>query len=365
MIHAYPSFPECDARAHAAALSDALQEVMRSGQYVLGRQGEAFEREFAAWLGAGECIGVGSGTDALELILRVHDFPAGSCVVVPSFAPSAVGTAVERAGLRLVLADIEPKTFTLCPRSLERVLGLGLPVRAVIAVHLFGHPVAWDAMAVLCARHGVLLIEDCAQAHGARWHGRLAGTLGAVAAFSFYPTKNLGALGDAGAIVTCDAALAQRLREARQYGWRERFVSAEAGVNSRLDELQAAVLRVKLKGLDDQLACRRELASVCSAVLWEAAPTVRAGCEHAWHQMVVRRQDRDDDVVRLREVGVPVAVHYPKALHQQPAFTHAQVTPLPESESAASEVLSLPFHPWLEPAAVLHAANSLLHSQLA
>lgn len=357
---AFPPFPLADALGHRDALAKAMEAVLVDGSYVLGGCVATFEREFASWLGAGECVGVGSGTDALELILRAHAFDSETWVVVPAFAPSAVAAAVLRAGLHVLFADIEPKTFTLCPESLAKLFRLGLRVKAVIAVHLFGHPVDWRAIEGLCRQHDAILIEDGAQAHGAMHCGRKAGTLGEAAAFSFYPTKNLGALGDAGAVVTSDKELAGRLRELREYGWRERFVSASAGVNSRLDELQAAVLSVKLKTLDHQMAQRRRLALIYRDLLGPCAPVQRDDCDHAWHQLVVRCPNRDEAVKAMRAAGVPVAVHYPVPLHQQPAFANALISPLPQAEQAAGEVLSLPVHPYVSEDSVRSAAACIL-----
>lgn len=355
----FPAFPEEDCRFHRTALQAQVHEVMTRGQYILGTEVAAFEREFGAWLGISHVVGVGSGTDAIELMLRALDLGGGAGVVAPSFAPSAVGAAVQRAGARLVLADIEPDTFTLCPASLDRVLRsrVGRGVRAALVVHLYGHPADWSGLQRVADEHGILLLEDAAQAHGAVWQGRRVGTLARAAAFSFYPTKNLGALGDAGAVVTADSALAERVRELRQYGWRERYMSASAGINSRLDELQAAVLRVKLRTLDEMLARRRSLARHYRQRLGSLFPVERPGCEHAWHLLVIRSTQRDALIQHLQACGIPAAVHYPGALHQQPAFRSS--ARLPESRRAAEEVLSLPLNPYLQPEAASLVADAL------
>ena len=357
----FPSFPAEDWRHHASALKMEMKRVLLSGQFILGEEVAAFEREFAEWLGASHVIGVGSGTDAIELMLRALDIGAGAKVVVPSFAPSAVAAAVQRAGAAVVLADIEADTFTLSAESLDAVLRseAGQGVRAVIVVHLFGHAADWESLQAVAAEHGVVLLEDAAQAHGATWRGQRVGTLARAAAFSFYPTKNLAAMGDAGAVVTSDVALAERVQELRQYGWRERYVSASCGVNSRLDELQAAVLRVKLRTLEERLAERRALAARYA----ELAPAVRAECDHAWHLMVLRSAQRDALAEHLDRCGVPVAIHYPRALHEQPAFVCGTV--LPEAARAAREVLTLPLHPYLTMEAVdvvVAAVNAFAHA---
>jgi dTDP-4-amino-4,6-dideoxygalactose transaminase len=233
---------------------------MRGGQFILGHEVTCFEEEFAAYLGAGHVIGVGSGTDALELMLRALDIGSGDKVVVPAHAPSAVAAGVERSGASVLLADVESETMTLCPQARKKLLTSPAGVKAAIVLHLYGHPADWAGLSRVAEEHGIELLEDAAQAHGASWKGRAIGTLGHMAAFSFYPTKNLGALGDAGAVVTSDAPLAERMRELRQYGWRQRCVSDRTGINSRLDELQAAVLRVKLPFLDAHISRRRQLA---------------------------------------------------------------------------------------------------------
>jgi len=222
---------------------------MRGGQFILGHEVRAFEEDFSNYLGVEETVAVGTGTDAIELMLRALDLGQGDAVVIPTFAPSAVAAGVERAGCTVVLADVEPESLTLCPDALDEILSSdrGRQVRAALAVHLFGHPADWERLSAVAQKHGIELLEDAAQSHGTRWRNRLTGSLGRMAAFSFYPTKNLGALGDAGAVTTSDPDLAERLRELRQYGWRRRYISDQrGGINSRMDELQAAILRAKL-----------------------------------------------------------------------------------------------------------------------
>lgn len=349
-------FPQEDRRAHEPTLTEALHRVLESGRYILGEEVAAFEREFATFLGAPQAIGVGSGTDAIELMLRALEIGCGARVIIPAFAPSAVAAAVVRAGAVPLLADIDPDTYTLCPKALDAVLrsDAGRQARAVLAVHLYGHPADWDALSKVSDEHQIVLLEDGAQAHGARWRGRLVGCLGRAAAFSFYPTKNLAALGDAGAVVTADENLAIRVRQAREYGWRERGNSETPGVNSRLDEMQAALLRVKLTTLAAQVRQRRQLAAYYDEQLRSCAsvrtPKVREGAEHAFHLYVVRCAQREALLRRLCEAGVPAAVHYAVPLHQQAAWrTEGH---FPEAERAAREVISLPLHPYLSESAV-------------
>ncbi|MBK8090786.1 MAG: DegT/DnrJ/EryC1/StrS family aminotransferase [Verrucomicrobiaceae bacterium] len=349
--HLFPEYPLADQQFHHAGIELALRRVLESGRFILDAETEAFESEFAAFCGADHVIGTGSGTDAIELILRAMGIGAGHAVAVPTMAPSAVAAAVLRSGAHIVLVDVEAETLTLCPTALKEVMK-HQKVSAVLAVHLYGHPVEWDALSAVCAAHGALLLEDAAQAHGALYHGRPVGTLGQACAWSFYPTKSLGALGDAGAVSVADAALAGRIRQMRQYGWQQRHVSELPGINTRLDEMQAAILRAKLPVLTAQVERRRELAQRYAQKLRGVQPLgVRQGCSHAFHQFVVRSERRDELGRHLRHHGVPVAVHYPAALHQQPAFSDSEGS-FPVAEHAVRQVLSLPLHPYMNDQAV-------------
>lgn len=361
------AFPIEDYRAHQVEIDRAVGEVLRGGWYVLGGEVAAFEEEFAAFAGARFAVGVANGTDAIELILRAMEIGEGDRVVVPSHTAVASASAVIRAGAKPVFADVDAETRTLCPAALEALLGseFGRGVRAVLAVHLYGHPCDMEALEAVCGRHGVTLLEDCAQAHGAEYRGRRAGSMARAAAFSFYPTKNLGAVGDGGAITTSDEALAERIRVLRQYGWVGRYVSDFEGVNSRLDELQAAILRVKLRTLPERLEKRRMLAGVYEAMLDGVAvverPVVRRDCVHGWHLYVVRCAEREAMMAHLSGLGIPVAVHYPVPIHQQPGYVkHAERSPaLPVTERLAGEVLSLPLHPYLDEAGLAEVVAGL------
>ncbi len=356
----FTAYPVEDFRRREAALVEATAGVMRGGHYILGGEVAQFEAEWAAWCGVGEAIGVANGTDAIELLLRGLGIGCGDAVAVPSHTAVASISAIRRAGADPVYVDLEAASFTLCPDSLEAALRgpAGGRVKAVLAVHIYGHPADMERLAAICQREGLVLLEDGAQSHGATLGGRRVGSLARGAAFSFYPTKNLGAIGDAGAITTDDAALAERMREIRQYGWRERYLSAVEGVNSRLDELQAAILRVKLGDLAESVARRQALAARYREGLaghsLVAAPTVREGCTHAFHLHVVRSPQRDALMEYLLELGIPVARHYPAAVHQQAGYAGfaGQSPGLRETERAVAEILSLPLHPWLSEAAV-------------
>ena len=359
----FPSFPSADQQQYQVQIHLAVQRVLGSGCFILGEEVAAFESEFAAFLGVKHVVGVGTGTDAIELMLRALEIGPGDTVIVPSFAPSAVAAGVMRCGAEPVFADVEADTLTLCPKSLDAVLrsAAGLNVKAALAVHLCGHPADWETLQCVADEHGIILLEDCAQAHGARWHGKMAGSLGRAAGFSFYPTKNLAALGDAGAVATNDAYLAERLRLIRQYGWRQRYISETTGVNSRMDELQAAILRAKLPSLHESVHRRRKLAARyderLNSIEMVAGPKERTGCEHAYHQYLVRSKRRDELVLHLRQAGIPVAVPYPAPLHWQPAYGGTAV--LPESDRAATEMVSLPLHPHLSDDAVEFVCDAI------
>jgi dTDP-4-amino-4,6-dideoxygalactose transaminase len=354
--------PGASYRAHAAEIDAAVARALRSGWYILGAEGRAFETSFAAWLGAAHAVGCGNGTDALALALRALDVGPGSAVATVSHTAVATVAAIEMAGATPVLIDIDPVHYTMDPAELADVLAApppGLPpIRAVIPVHLYGQAADMDAILPLCARHGVAVIEDCSQAHGATLGGRKLGTLGAIGTFSLYPTKNLGALGDGGVMATGDAALAARLAALRQYGWRTHYVSEDVGINSRLDEIQAAILSVKLRHLDAGNAARRAIAARYDAALAGtdlAPPARRPGAEHVFHQYVIRAPARDTLRARLREAGVGTGVHYPVPVHLQPAYA-GRVALGPAgcraSAQAADEVLSLPMFPELTDAQV-------------
>ena len=327
----------------AGELEAAVRRVLRSGWYVLGPELEAFEAEFAAYHGVPHAVGVANGTDAVELALRALGIGAGDEVITVSHTAVATVCAVERAGAVPVLVDVDEATFTIDPRAIEAAITTR--TRAIVPVHLYGHPADMDAVPAIARRHGLAVVEDCAQAHGARWRGQLVGTLGDLGAFSFYPTKNLGALGDAGAVIARDPQLAARLRRLRNYGQRERYEHVEAGQNSRLDELQAALLRVKLARLDEHNAERRRLAGLYTRGLTAVrTPIARAEAGHAFHLYVVRHRERDRLRAHLAAAGVHTLVHYPAPVHWQPAYAHLRerAGALAVTERLAAEIVSLP-----------------------
>ena len=354
--------PGAGYRAQKEEIDAAVARALASGWYILGKEGEAFEREFAGWLGTARAVGCANGTDALALILRGLGIGEGCTVATVSHTAVATVAAIEMAGAVPLLLDIDPDTYTMDPDELVAVLDdppPGLPpIRAAIVVHLYGQAADLGPMLEACARRGVALIEDCAQAHGAMLDGQKLGTFGLAAAFSLYPTKNLGALGDGGVLATDDFELADRIAALRQYGWRERYVSDLIGVNSRLDEVQAAILRAKLPRLDAGNARRRAIAAAYDAALADgplAPPARREGAEHVFHQYVLRVADRAGMQARLRAEGVGTGIHYPVPVHLQGAYRgRVPLGPAAcgETERAAREVLSLPMYPELSDAQV-------------
>jgi dTDP-4-amino-4,6-dideoxygalactose transaminase len=349
------SNPRAQYLAHRESIDRAVARVFASGRYVLGEEVSAFESEFAAYLGITHAVAVASGTDALHVALRAAGIGAGDEVIAPSHTAVATVTAIELAGATPVFADIEPDYFTLDPLAVERVVTDR--TRAIVAVHLYGQAADLDALGAIAERRGLVLIEDCAQAHGASWQGRKLGCVGTIGCFSFYPTKNLGALGDGGLVVTSDAKLFARCRELREYGWNERRESVVPGLNSRLDELQAAILRAKLGYLDRDNGLREGIARTYDRALahgpWHL-PKRRPGAGHVFHQYVLKTKKRDDLLASLRTRGVAAGVHYPVPVHEQPAYLGRVrgADALPETERAAREVLSLPMYPELEEQAV-------------
>ena len=354
--------PQTDPRAsylaHRHEIDAAIGRVLAGGHYILGAEVEDFEREFAAYIGAEHAVGVASGTDAIVLALRAVGVEAGDYVVTVSHTAVATVAAVELAGAKPLLIDIDPVTYTMDPAELARVLERP-PGRigAILPVHLYGQAADLVSILALAGRFGIPVIEDCAQSHGATLGGRRLGGFGAAAAFSFYPTKNLGGFGDGGAVVTREGAIAERLRSLRQYGWRERYVSDIPGMNSRLDELQAAILRVKLPALDHDNERRRRIADAYDRGLADSGlvlPVRRPGAGHVFHQYVVRTKRREDLRRHLAAEAIGTGIHYPVPVHLQPAYLGRVASGpagLAQSTLAAAEVLSLPLYPGLGPTA--------------
>lgn len=356
--------PQTDPRAaylaQKAEIDAAITQVLESGQYILGPVAERFESEFAGFLGLAHGVGCASGTDAIELALRACGIGAGDLVFTVSHTAVATVAAIERAAATPVLVDIESEGFVMDPAALDLTLRHPPPGRpaAILPVHLYGEPANLAAIGELARAQGLRIIEDCAQSHGAQYRGRAAGSFGDIACFSFYPTKNLGALGDAGIITTGDAALAEAAREIREYGWRERYVSARSGINTRLDPIQAAILRVKLPRLDADNRRRQAIAARYDdglAGLPIALPQRSADASHVFHQYVIRSPQRDRLREHLRAAAIGTGIHYPVPVHLHPAYRNRVAlgpTGLRNSERVAGDILSLPIYPQLADAAV-------------
>lgn len=357
-------------------VADALQRVHQSGRFVLGPEVEAFEAEFAAALGVRHAVGVASGTDAITLALAALGIGPGRRVLTTAFSAGYTALGVVRAGAAPVFADVEPGTLGLDPEAAERVLARERGsdegrIAALLPVHLYGHPPAgWERLLELAAAHDLPVIEDACQAHGARFRGRPLGSFGRAAAFSFYPTKNLGGLGDGGAVATDDADLAESVRSLRQGGEDTRRRHLRPGWSSRLDEIQAAVLRVRLRTLEERNRRRRTLADRYRTALAglpvrlvEPAPAPPAApvTESNRHLFVIRSPHRDALRRHLAAAGIGALVHYPEALPAQPAFRPPEHRPdrFPEAERAAAEVLSLPLHPRLRESEVDEVAETI------
>jgi len=361
------TIPMLDLRAQFAPIADeicaALDDVLGSQQFILGPQVAALEEEVARACGRRFGVGVASGTDALLLGLRACGIGPGQDVIVPAFTFVATAGAVTALGARPVFADIEPRTFNLDPVEIERKLTA--KTRGVIVVHLYGLPAEMDPILEVAARLGLRVIEDNAQAIAASYKGRKTGSLGEMGCLSFYPSKNLGAYGDAGMIVTDSEEVAARLRRMRHHGQATKYVSEEQGWNSRLDEIQAAVLRVKLRHLDGWKLARQAHAQQYTALLGVVpavvTPFVPEGCEHVYHQYTIRVPGRDHMQKFLAERGIASTVYYPVPLHLQPLYSALGYKrgDLPAAERAAEEVLSLPMYPELTPEQIQRVADAV------
>ena len=342
--------PRMQYLARKGEIDEAVLRVLERGRYILGEEVKAFEDEFAAYIGVAHGIGVGSGTEALHLALAACGIGPGDEVITVSHTAVATVAAIEQAGAKPVLVDIEPDFYTIDPC---RIAAAVTPkTKAIIPVHLYGQPVDLDPILEIAGEHGLKVIEDCAQATGAIYKGKRVGSYGDLACFSFYPTKNLGAIGDGGMVVTDQPELARLVGLLREYGWAERSISHIPGVNSRLDEVQAAILRVKLPYLDQDNTARARIAARYRAGLSDCdmiLPNCRQDASHVYHQYVVRTPRRDALKQHLKDKGIAALIHYPVPVHLQPAYRGrlAGNHMLSKTERAAREVLSLPIYPEL------------------
>lgn len=341
----------------------AVMRVLDSGWYILGPEVDAFEEEWAAYCEAGQAVGVANGLDALILALRALDVGPGDEVIVPSNTYIATWIAVSAVGATPVPVEPDPATHNINPSLIEAAITPA--TKALLPVHLYGQPVDLDPILAVAHKHGLRVVEDAAQAHGARYKGRRIGGHGDIVCWSFYPGKNLGALGDGGAITTNNANLADQVRVLRNYGSREKYVNDVQGVNSRLDPIQAAVLRVKLQHLDDWTERRRTIASAYSAGLKGSGlilPFVPNWADPAWHLYVVRRKERDALQVQLTRAGIGSLIHYPIPPHMQKAYADLSFAPesFPLARDLAREVLSLPMGPQLTEIEVMDNVREIL-----
>jgi dTDP-4-amino-4,6-dideoxygalactose transaminase len=349
-------------QAIRAEIDAAVARVVDSGRFILGPEGEALEKELAARTQASHCVAVANGTEALQLALEALGVGPGDEVVTSPLTAAFTALAILRAGARPVFADVDPVTLNLDPGAADRVVTSR--TKALMPVHLYGHPADLDPLLALARDRGLAVVEDACQAVGARYRGRPVGCVAGMGALSFYPTKNLGALGDGGAILVDDAGRAAKLRQLRNGGQSDRYRHEVAGLNSRLDEMQAAILRVGLRHLEAWTARRRALAALYLRELQGA--TVRLPSEQpyataVYHLFVIRHAKRDELLTRLKERGIETLIHYPIPLHLQPAFAHLGGRPghFPVAEAAARSILSLPLHPGMTDEQVRFVAASV------
>jgi len=359
--------PFVDLAAQYSTIADEINEttsrIIQKADFILGREVRLFEEEFAAFSEARYAVGVDSGTSALELALRAYDIGPGDEVITAANSFIASALAISHAGATPVLVDVDPFTHTIDVTGIERAITSR--TKAIIPVHLYGHPAHMDPIRKIAEQHGLIVIEDACQAHGARYKGRRAGSLGHAAAFSFYPGKNLGAYGDGGMVVTNDADIRKRLEMLRNYGQEEKYHHLTQGFNRRLDTLQAAVLRVKLKYLEKWNAARRWQAELYHRLLAGTAlvlPSEAVGAQSVWHLYVIRTEHRDKLKEYLASRGIAAGIHYPVPIHLQPAYKNLGYKrgSFPVTEQYAQRILSLPMYAELTPELIEYVSKSIL-----
>jgi dTDP-4-amino-4,6-dideoxygalactose transaminase len=345
-------------------IETAISRVLKSDFYVLGSEVDNFEKEFANYCGSSACIGVNSGTDALILSLRAIGVGSGDEVITPSHTAVATVAAIVNCGATPIFVDVDPISYTIDASLISQAVTSR--TKAIIVVHIYGHPCDMNSIMEVAHTHNVDVIEDCAQAHGAEWNGKKVGTFGIVGCFSFYPTKNLGAIGDGGAVVTNDPVIAERIRSLRQYGWDSNRVSIEPSGISRLDEIQAAILRVKLPRLDIQNERRRAIATAYRERLLQVdlvLPTERPGVKHAYHLFVIRIKNRENVILHLNSLGIFPGIHYPLPVHLHPSYSRfapRDSGALKVTESLSKEILSLPMFPELSDSEIERVCKGVL-----
>jgi len=353
--------PKAQYLSYKDEIDSVIQRVLEGGWYVLGNEVREFEKEFAQFNTVSHSIGVGSGTDALHIALRALEIGAGDEVITTAHTAVATASAIDLAGTTPVFIDIEPDYFTINPDLIEKAITS--KTKAIIPVHIYGQPCNMDAIMEIARKHGLKVIEDCAQAHGAEYNGRRVGSMGDIGCFSFYPTKNLGAIGDGGALITNNDQLAEKINLIREYGWEERYISSVEGWNSRLDELHAAILRVKLKNLDKDNGLRQNHAKNYKKILKEPSlelPRIRDNSSHVFHLFVVKTKNRNDLKRYLQNHNVNTTIQYPVPIHRQKYYQKiAESISLPVTEQVAETILSLPMYPELKVTEQEQVANAI------
>ena len=344
------SNPQAQYNTYKKEIDAAIQKVLSGSQFILGENVSAFEEEFAKDIGVDHVIGVANGTDAICLALRALNIGPGKEVIAPSHTAVATVAAIGMAGATPVLVDIDPVYYTISPEAIEQAITDN--TRAVIAVHLYGQPANMNKILELANRHRLKVIEDCAQAHGASFENQRVGRIGDIGCFSFYPTKNLGALGDGGALSTSNAKTASRISKLRQYGWNEYKISEEQGWNSRLDEIQAAILRVKLPHLDSDIDKRILISQKYNDAFQSLpiiTPLIRDQCRHSYHLYVIAVDKRNELILFLKRKNIVAGIHYQTPIHRMPAYANCTPTGvhLHQTEALADRIISLPIYPEL------------------
>jgi dTDP-4-amino-4,6-dideoxygalactose transaminase len=355
------SNPKAQYLSHKKEIDAAISRVLNSGWYILGEEVETFEKEFARHIGVSHGIGTGSGTEALHISLVACGIGPGDEVITVSHSAVATASAIVLSGAFPHYVDIDPQFYTIDPDKIESAITPH--TKAIIPVHIYGQSADMEPILELAEEYNLYVIEDCAQAHGAVYKGKCVGSFGNMGCFSFYPTKNLGAIGDGGMVVTNDRGLAEKVSLLREYGWVERYVSHFSGWNTRLDEIQAAILNVKLKYLDEDNLKRNQLANIYNSKLKHTGlilPNTRDGATHIYHLYVIRSQRRDDLLSFLKEKNIGASIHYPVPIHLQPAYKQiGKRESLRETERVAKDILSLPIYPELQESDVLMITDAI------
>ena len=353
--------PKAQYLSYREEIDLAIKRVLDSGWYVLGEEVREFEKEFAQFNIVSHAIGVGSGTDALHIALRALEIGAGDEVITTAHTAVATASAIDLAGAKPIFVDIEPDFFTIDPDLIEDAITP--KTKAIIPVHIYGQPCNMDAIMDIANKNNLKVIEDSAQAHGAEYKGKRVGSIGDIGCFSFYPTKNLGAIGDGGALVTNSDQLAEKIKLIREYGWEERHISSKEGWNSRLDELQAAILRVKLKNLDKDNNLRQQHAKIYNDLLKDfpiELPKTRSNSSHVFHLFVIKIEQRNKLRDYLQKNGVNTTIQYPVPVHKQKYFQKmCSEKSLPVTEQVAKNILSIPMYPELEEKEINKVSNIL------